>query len=77
MNRMWWMAAGVLAGCDPKGDDTAEAADPVFDTERDCTVGFEVGQCPRDFTLTNQAGEAVTLSELVGQPVVVVGAAEW
>jgi len=76
MKHTWLLAAGLATGCDGTSKDSVEP-DPVIDTGRGCTVGFDVGECPRDFSLPNQDGDTVTLSDHVGQTVGVVGAAEW
>lgn len=88
MNRAWWLGLGLAAaGCDPetKETDTASSTDtaetdtptPTPDTRDGCTIGFAVGECPRDFSLANQDGEVVTFTEQVGQPMVIIGSAEW
>ena len=89
MNRAWWLAACLAtAGCDPdtKDADTTDVdttdtadtdTDSVVDTRDGCTIGFAVGECPRDFSLINQDGDTVVFTEQVGQPMVIIGSAEW
>ncbi len=49
----------------------------VPDAEEALPIGLEVGERAPDFTLPNQEGIPVTLSEQRSQPVLVVGASVW
>lgn len=89
MTRAGWLVVVLaLSGCDPEGKDgdtvdTTDTTDTTGETDstpetRDgCTVGFAVGECPRDFSLINQDGETITFTEQVGRPMVIIGSAEW
>ena len=57
-----------------------EPADSAPDTGEDgppCVEGWEMGLCPPDFTLVDARDELRSLSEFRGQPVLVLGTAEW
>lgn len=44
----------------------------------DCpTVGIDVGDCAPQFTLPNTEGELVSLSDVIGDRVLVVGSSLW
>ena len=54
--------------------------EPAEDTGEDasaCVEGWEVGMCPPDFTLVDARDELQSLSALRGQPILVLGTAEW
>ena len=77
---------GLLAcstGASPgKVDRAPDGARPELteDTGGDasgCEEGWEVGMCPPDFTLVDARDELRSLSELRGQPILVLGTAEW
>lgn len=74
-----WMTAVLAVGCQGESTNKDGTSDTAVDVDsgESCEEGFAVGQCPRDFSLPNQDGAVVTLSEKVGQSVVVIGAAEW
>jgi hypothetical protein len=54
--------------------DKEVSVDPSGET---CTVGLDPMDCPPDFTLDAVGGGSVTLSELVGQRVVIIGTSNW
>lgn len=64
------IAALMLAACGQPEPDAAPVADG-------CEVGLQPGQCPPDFTLTSAEGVDVTLSDLQGKRVVVLGTSNW
>jgi hypothetical protein len=60
----------------PVGDTDAPDTD-VPDTDPPCTTGLDVGDCPPGFTLSAVDGGSVTLSQLGGQRVIVLGTSNW
>ncbi|MFT5679271.1 MAG: hypothetical protein ACI8RZ_000175 [Myxococcota bacterium] len=61
------LALILLIGCTRPG---STGTDPI-------TEGFEIGEEPPDFTLTNAEGDLVSLSDYPDQRVIVVGTASW
>ena len=80
-----WLTSMVAcsSGASQGKPDTASPqgnVDAAEDTGRDdgpCTEGWEVGMCPPDFTLVDARDELRSLSDLRGQPILVLGTAEW
>lgn len=66
----------LLIGCaanEPVPDDgVRDDTGPV-----PCEMGLSPGDCAPDFTLVNADGESVTLSELQGRRLVVLGSSLW
>lgn len=58
-------------------DTDAPDTDAVVDSDPPCTVGFDVGDCPPDFTLDAVGGTSVTLSQHGAQRVIVIGTSNW
>ena len=83
---MCMLLAGVIACSGGDSQNTADHASEVgqMDSAEDtavegvpCVEGWAVGMCPPDFTLIDARGELRSLSELRGQPILVLGTAEW
>lgn len=57
------------------------AAEPkeiiVDDAGETCTVGLDPADCPPDFTLDAAGGGSVTLSDHIGQRVIIIGTSNW
>ncbi|MEL6341901.1 MAG: hypothetical protein AAFV53_02135 [Myxococcota bacterium] len=72
-----WSSLLLWGACAP-GDEPGARLD-LSNTigAEDCDGGFGVGQCPADFTLIDADGGDVSLSDSLGQPTLVIGAAEW
>jgi hypothetical protein len=60
----------------PHGDH-ADSANDTGGGNDPCVEGWEVGMCPPDFTLVDASNELRSLSDLRGQPILVLGTAEW
>jgi len=45
--------------------------------EIDCDIGMEEGNCAPDFTVLDQTGDEVSLSDLDGAPRLIIGTAAW
>ena len=80
------LLAGLVACSGGESQDKADHAsdagqlDSADDTGFDgapCVEGWVVGMCPPDFTLVDARSELRSLSELRGQPILVLGTAEW
>ena len=57
----------LLTGCTVPG---STGTDPLKE-------GFAIGEVAPDFTLPDASGEPVSLSDYLGQRVIVVGTASW
>ena len=71
---MWRWVSFLGVGCASGPDFTDEA--PAVD-DPSCVVGLAVGECPPEFTLSAVAGGSLSLSEFVGQRVIVIGTSNW
>jgi hypothetical protein len=54
-----------------------DSADGTGSDDVPCVEGWEVGMCPPDFTLVDARDAPQSLSDLRGQPILVLGTAEW
>ena len=76
-------AAALLVACSSganKADTstgTSSGDSGIGDTDGPCEEGFEVGMCPPDFTLVDGSNEPRSLTEFRGQPMLIMGTAEW
>lgn len=75
----------ALAACsapmstDPTASDptSGPVTTPTVPVDGECPVGIDVGSCAPDFTLLNADGTPVSLSDRVGDRLVVVGSSLW
>ncbi len=66
----------TLVACEEAPMTEANPVAPAADAG-DCTVGIDEGDCAPDFTLPSADGASVTLSDRLGERVVVVGSSLW
>lgn len=69
-----WMPL-MLVGCASaeSGPDFTDQTSVVDD----CQVGLSVGECPPDFTLNAANGGTLTLSDHVGERIIIIGTSNW
>ena len=75
------LTTALLVACDDKGTEEEEVdttVDTVDTTDTtDVVVGLGIGETAPDFTLADQNGNLVSLSDYSGQRVMIVGTASW